>query len=120
MARRPPEDFRVDRPSMAQIASASDAPAVSQRCPCGLPAVPLRRRGALQSWLAAPTAGPGKVPAACHGLPAWEGRIGGWMRETRACSWAHSRFGQQDKQWSLHTAITISSSPAAMLQCCTV
>lgn len=35
MARRPPEDFRVDRPSMAQIASASDAPAVSLVFPCG-------------------------------------------------------------------------------------
>ena len=45
------------------------------------------------------TVGPGKVPAACHGLGfAWLGRIGGWMRETRACSWAESRFGQQDKQ----------------------
>lgn len=73
MARRPPEDFRVDRPSMAQIAS---PPTVC--CPCGAPAVPLPRKvPCIRGWLEAlleagwRTAGPGKVPAACHGLPAW-------------------------------------------------
>lgn len=93
-------------------------PAVSLRCPCGLP---LRRKvPCSRGWLL-PTAGPGtRSPLLVTAWLAWEGRIGGWMRETRACSWAQSRFGEQDKQWSLHTAITISSSSAAMLQCCTV
>lgn len=67
----------------------------------------------LRSWLDATDRLQGRARSpllvtAC--LCVGKGRIGGWMREIRACSWRYSRFGQQDKRWSLHTAITIPYS----------
>lgn len=103
MARRPPEDFRVD----GQL-HRSRVP----RYPCGPPAA----QSALQSWLAARLQGRARSPLLVTACLRGKGHIGSLMRETRACSWADSRFGQQDKQWSLHTAITICSP--LPLRCC--
>lgn len=61
MARRPPEDFRVDRPSMAQI---SRAPRLPLRSPCRAK----YKCPAVVAGLLDCSAGPGKVSAACHGL----------------------------------------------------
>lgn len=117
--RRPPEDFRVVRQlhrSRAAPTTAASPSAPRRPLQFGLSLLPQKsalRLNCGPSWLLLAgchrqTAGPGKVPAACHGLPVrGKGRIGGWMREIRACSWRYSRFGQQDKRWSLHTAITI-------------
>lgn len=110
MARRPPEDFRVAR----QLHRSRAAPTAPRRPLQFVPAAQKVHCG--PGWIGCSTAGPGQGPR-CLSRPACVGRAHRRLDEGNPSLFvADSRFGQQDKRWSLHTAITIPYlSP---LQCC--